>query len=111
MSGKPMQQQHRTRSRFKRERLRQLNFHFVFHLLLSACSKRWIKRTGRLSSRRQSRAPALARQSHQRSRRRSFKHKECFTESASHSGKAVFFSKERASRVCGNFCSCRLTWV
>src|SRR5699024_3447311 len=36
---------------------------------------------GRLSSRRQSRAPALARQSRQCSRRRRFEHKECFTES------------------------------
>src|SRR5699024_12048993 len=59
--------------------------------------------------RRPVRAPALARQ--QRSWRRSFEHKECFTESASHAGKVVFFSKERASLVCGEFCARHRTWT
>src|SRR5699024_12383748 len=69
------------------------------------------KRIGRLSSRRQSRAPALARQSRQRLRRYSFEHKKNFIEFTLHAGKAVFFSKERASLVCGDFSSWRLTWA
>src|SRR5699024_8016585 len=64
-----------------------------------------------LSSRRQSRAPALARQSRQRLRRYSFEHKKNFIEFTLHAGKAVFFSKERASLVCGDFSSWRLTWA
>jgi len=65
----------------------------------------------RLSSQRPVATLILARQSRQRSRRRSFEHKECFTESASHAGKAVFFSKERVSLVCGEFCARHRTWA
>jgi len=65
----------------------------------------------RLSSRRPVVTPILARQSRQRSRRRSFEHKKSFIEFTSHAGKAFFFSKERASPVCGDFCARHRTWV
>src|SRR5699024_12597888 len=61
--------------------------------------------------RRQSLAPAITRQSGQRPRRRRFEHQECFTESASHAGKAFFFSKERVSLVCRDFCARHRTWT
>jgi len=74
-------------------------FKIIVHVQKGDNKDRQAKFSGILSQ-----LPSLAHQSRQRSRRRRFEHKECFTESASPAGKAVFFSKERASLVCGDFC-------